>query len=132
MSHKTEVKTKLNNLTYLTKGLDKMGIKYTVKEGGELRTRGQYNVHEKVDILIHEVNGKSTNDAIGFQKTSDGTYTAIGDFWGTGISAQNLRNDATTEAKKEEVNDRLMQLGFSLDTTTVGKQDVELTFSRWS
>ena len=131
MSHKTEVKTKLNNLTYLTKGLDKMGIKYTVNENGELRTRGSYGVHEKVDVLIHEVNGRNTNDAIGFAKQDDGTYAATGDFWGTGVSAESLKCDATTSAKKEEVNDRLMQLGFSLNESEDNKQEVELTFSRW-
>jgi len=131
MSHKTEVKTKLNNLSYLTKALDKMGVKYTVKENGDLRTRGRYNVHEQVDVLIHQVNGRNVDDAIGFQKQKDGTYSATGDFFGTGLSASSLKCDATTFAKKEEVNDRLMQLGFSLAESKDAKQEVELTFSRW-
>lgn len=132
MSHKTEVKTKLNNISYITKALDELGIKYKVaEEGKQLETRGHYNVREKVEILITEVNGKTT-DAIGFQKQSDGTYACTGDFYGVGISKETLRSKTTTKAKKLETNDRLMQLGFNLESENDNNSDeLELTFTRW-
>lgn len=132
MSHKTQVKTKLDNLTYLTKGLDDLGIKYELaKENQKLTTRGRYGVHEECDVIVTEVNGRTTNDAFGFQKQKDGTYTAIGDFYGTGVSASQMRTMATTSAKKVEANERLMQLGFDLEKVTEEGQFVELEFTRW-
>lgn len=132
MSHKTEVKTKLDNLSYIKKSLDNLGYKYKeAKEGEKLTTRGSYGVHEKVDILITEVKGRNCNDAIGLQQQADGSYVATGDFWGTGVNAQQLGKELTVEAKKEETNDRLMALGFQLDQTTDAKGEIELTFTRW-
>jgi hypothetical protein len=133
MSHKTQIKTKLSNLSYITKGLDEINIKYKVaKEGETLTTRGRYSVHEKVDLIVTEINGRSTNDAFGFQKQSDGTYQVIGDFYGSGTSSTQLRNIATTAAKKCEANDRLMQLGYNLESVNNdSSQELELKFTRW-
>ena len=132
MSHKTQIKTKLDNLSFLTKGLEELNIKFRVAQNGEqLTTRGRYGVHEKVDVLITEINGRNINEAIGFQKQEDGTYTAIGDFYGTGMSEQKLRNIATSAAKKVEANERLTQLGFSLDKTEENDQEITLEFTRW-
>jgi hypothetical protein len=131
MSHKTEVKTKLDNLNYIKKALDDMNIKYNIAEEGKtLQTRGQYNVKENVEILITEVNGKRT-DAIGFQKQEDGTYSCTGDFWGLPITKEELRNRTTTGAKKLEANDLLMQQGYTLDDTVENANELELTFTRW-
>jgi len=131
VSHKTELKTALNNREYLLKALDKLKVKYSVGEGNTLTTKGNYGVHEKVEILIHEVNGHRTTDAIGFQLTEDGNYKITGDFYSTGTSASELTADATLEAKSLESNDRLMQMGFNLDHTSENSKEVELVFTRW-
>ena len=129
---KTQIKTKLNNVNYITRGLDDLGIKYKVAEKGKkLITKGNYSVHEEVDVLITEVDGKNVNEAFGFNKTEDGTYTCVGDFYMTGITESKLRNITTVAAKKLETNDKMMQLGFSLNETVDEKGEIELTYSRW-
>ena len=132
MSHKTQVKTKLDNLEYIKRGLDDLGIKYKVAdEGQKLTTKGNYSVHEPVDILVTEVDGKNINEAFGFNKNEDGTYTCVGDFYMTGMTENKLRNITTVAAKKIEANDRMMQLGFQLSETVDEKGEVELTYTRW-
>jgi len=137
MSHKTDVKTKLNNRDYVIKGLTNLGYKFEVAEIGKtLSTRGYYgNTKSNVDILItHTPDGASTNNEIGMALQADGSYVATGDFYFTrGISAQKLSNTLTVEAKKEEVNDRLMALGFQMESEfNETSQEVEYTFTRWS
>ena len=118
MSHKTEIKTKLTNLQHITNGLDAMGAKDKVAQNGEkFKTAGNWRSnkgeYEEVDILITELNGKSTGDAIGLAKQSDGTYVAMGDFYNLGLESD-LRNTLTTEAIKSESNERLSQLGYQM------------------
>ena len=132
MSHRTQVTTKLEKKNYILRALDEMGFKYKVAdEENGLVTKGRYSVHEKVDILITEANDRSTTDAIGFQKQKDGTYTAIGDFYGLRVSETSLRNLTTTNALKIETNDELMKLGFTMDNVKENNEEVELTFTRW-
>lgn len=137
MSHKTDVKTKLNSKQHILKGLTTLGYKFEVatSENG-LSTRGYYNsTKSDVDILItHTPDGQSTNNEVGLQLQKDGTYVATGDYYFTrGISAQKLTNVLTVEAKKEEVNDRLMALGFQMEQqVSENTQEVEYTFTRWS
>ena len=132
MLHKTQLSSKLNNANYITKALDEMNMQYKVAKDGEvLKTVGRFSVHEKVDILITHVNGKSIDSAVGFQKQADGTYTAIGDFYGLPINETKLRNLTTTTAKKIEINDRLMQLGYSLTNSKTVGDELELTFTSW-
>ncbi|MCP3683995.1 MAG: DUF1257 domain-containing protein [bacterium] len=130
MSHKTKIKTKLNNLEYIKKGMTELGYEYTV--GENLKTSGNYGVNEKVDILIHKIGEKPTNDAVGFRKESDGTYTAIGDFYGLGINEKTMRNHVTTMAKKCEVNDKLAQLGFDLQSSNSSGGKLELNFKSYN
>jgi len=137
MSHKTDVKTKLNNKQYVIKALQNLGYKIEVaEEGKKLTTRGYYsNTKSDVDILITETpNGKTTHNEIGLQEQEDGTFVCTGDYYfASGVSAQLLTNNLTVEAKKEEVNDRLMALGFQMNPTINEENgEVELTFERWT
>ena len=140
MSHKMEIKTELKNKKYLLKALDDLGFTYTeVTEGQTLTTKGRYGVHEKVDILI-EGNGNYNYDkSIGFRKTEDGTYTAVGDFYnlrtadGRSVSTDMLKCEVTAHAKECEVNDRLGNLMFTMDASTRKETNSEITFElkRW-
>lgn len=138
MSHKTEIKTKLNNKEFLLKALDKMGFKY--KEGENLTTQSRYGVKEKVDILI---TGNSrhnyTDNPIGFKKETDGTYSPIGDFYGLrdadgkSVSAKSLGCNSTKLSKEAEVTQRLGKLRFKMDTASrkdKGKS-ISFTMQRW-
>jgi len=137
MSHKTDVKTKLNNKQYIIKALDNLGYKFQVAEEGKtLSTRGQYSeTKSDVAILITQLpNGSDTKNEIGIAEQADGTYTCTGDYWfAKGLTTQQLTNTLTVEAKKEEVNDRLMALGFSMnEAVNETTQEVEYTFERWT
>ena len=137
MSHKTDVKTKLNNKEYIIKALQNLGYKFEVAENGnKLSTRGQYReTKSDVDILITQLpNGSDTSREIGIQEQADGSYTCTGDYWfAKGLTTQQLTNTLTVEAKKEEVNDRLMALGFSMnEEVNETTQEIEYTFERWS
>jgi len=137
MSHKTDVKTKLNNKEYIIKGLNNLGYKFEVAENNKkLSTRGRFaSTKSDVDILItHLPDGSSTNNEIGMTEQEDGSFIATGDYYfAQNLSSTKLCNTLTVEAKKVEVNDRLMALGFQMeqefnDTTN----EVEYTFTRWS
>lgn len=137
MSHKTDVKTKLDNREYVIKGLTSLGYKFQVAENGKkFTTRGYYsNTKSDVDILItHLPDGSSTDNEIGLAEQADGTFVATGDYWfAKGLSSQQLSNTLTVEAKKEEVNDRLMALGFQMEAEiNETSQEVEYTFTRWN
>ena len=136
ISHKTDVQTKLNDKNYIVKALTNLGYKFEVAEDGQtLSTRGTYSeTKSNVDILITELpSGSSTNGEIGIAKQDDGSYTCTGDFWfAKGLTTQELTNTLTVEAKKEEVNDRLMNLGFTMNSIiNETTQEVEYTFERY-
>jgi hypothetical protein len=112
---------------------------FTFKEGENLVTKGRYSVHEKVDILI-EGNGKvDFNAAIGFKKQADGTYTAVGDFYGlrtadgTSVDASMLKCEVTASAKEAEIVERLSQMGFTVDTSDSceNKKEIVVSMERW-
>jgi len=137
MSHKTDVKTKLNNKQYIIKALTHLGYKFEVAEEGKtLTTRGTYSsTKSDVAILITDLpNGSSTQREIGIAEQKDGTFTCTGDYYfAKGLNTQELTNTLTVEAKKEEVNDRLMALGFTMnEAVNETTQEVEYTFERWS
>ena len=137
MSHKTTVKTKLDNLYYLKKALDEMKCEYTIAEEGQtLRTGGNYsNTFSDVDIRIDKVNGRSTKGAVGLKKQKDGTYQAVGDFWDAGIDSTKFKGELVTGAKKSEAVERLKKKGFKLSQqANVTQKDgkyTKLTFTRW-
>lgn len=140
MSHKTEIKTELRNKKYLLKALDQLGFTYTeAAEGQKLTTRGHYRVHEEVDILING-NGKVNYDgAVGFKKQADGTYTAVGDFYGLrtadgkGVSADMLKCEVTAHSKEQELNERLGHLMFNMEAGSRKENSNEISFTlqRW-
>lgn len=136
MSHKTEIKTQLNNGHYLKEALTKLG--FTYREGENLVTRGRYGVHEKVDIIVDGNGSQNYDAAIGFKKQNDGTYTAVGDFYGLrtqdgrSVSANMLKCEVTAHSKEAELNDRLQALGFINDSSNRKETNdyIEITFSR--
>lgn len=132
MSHKTEMKLSLNNKECILKALDALNIKYQVAtETNGLTTKGHYGVHEKVDILITEVNGRNVTECIGLQYQTDGTYAATGDFHGTGYNSSGFGEKLTTEAKKIESIDMLTGMNFNLADTQETTQEVRMVFQRW-
>lgn len=135
MSHKSEIKTTLNNKSYLKKALEKLGFKYQeAKEKNGLKTKGHYSVHEEVDILL-----ENNSQSVGFRLNEDGTYTAVGDFYslkdekGNYLDAKTLGCEVTAKSKQEEISDRLMDLGFTIDqsSTVENKDKIIMKLERW-
>lgn len=134
MSHKSEVKTCLNNGNYLKQALQKIGLKYKeAEQGKKLQTKGNYGVHENVDILV-----SGQNDAVGFRKNDDNTYTAVGDFYGLKLpdgrycDARTLTGEVTAHSKEAELNDKLQSMGFIGDMTQRKENNeyIEVTYTR--
>lgn len=142
MSHKTKIKTKLDNKQYLIKGLEKMGFNIQVAEEGQsLTTKSMYGVEEPVDILITKTPGNNTSYQrdVGLKEQEDGTFTAIGDFYhlrdanGNKLSEKKFAGIVTAYSKEEEVTDRLSNLMFQMEDGTREESNEELSFTlqRW-
>lgn len=71
MSHWTKTQTKLNDREYITKALDRMGVKW--QEGGTLKHSYGDARGGKVDIRLDE--------NVGIRKEEDGTYSVVGDHY---------------------------------------------------
>jgi hypothetical protein len=87
-----------------------------------------------------ESNGKvNYNSAIGFKKQADGTYTAVGDFYGLRtadgkqVTAEMLKCEVTSHSKEIEINERLANLMFTLDPSSRVENDKEISgcLRRW-
>ena len=141
MSHKTTIKTELTNKSYLKQALTKLGFTYTeAKQGETIKTTGSYRAGiAEVDIRLDTHREKDLKGSIGFKEQKDGTFAATGDFWGMNfedgdiMTMEKLKNKVTARSKEAEINDHLLQLGFTLsneENTAKGVQ--ELTFERWN
>lgn len=139
MSHKTEVKTTLNNKGYLKRALERKGfIVEEAPEGQMLTTKGNYGVHENVDMLVKGNGAVNYNDAVGFKKNEDGTYTAVGDFYGLrtqdgqSLSANILKGEITAHSKEIQLDDTLQSIGFVNDSNQRRETNeyIEITYTR--
>ena len=135
MSHRTELKTKLDNKKYILDALGTMGCKFTEAEKGQkLRTKSNYSgVPTDVDILIHSVKDNNIKDAIGLRKEKDGTFSIVGDYWNTGISERDFTANVQMQSKKIEISDRLSEHGFDLseELNENNNKEINLVYSRY-
>jgi len=87
-----------------------------------------------VDILL-----TNNDNAVGFRQEKDGTFTAIGDFYGLrskdgkALSADVLGCEVLGKSKEEEISDRLGALGFVRDAANCSEtsQKIRMTLERW-
>lgn len=140
MSHKSQIATTLNNKKFLLKALDDLGFKYQVaEEGKKLKTKGNYNQVTDVDILITSNGTNNYNNAIGFNRESDGTYTATGDFYGLrtadgrSVTQEMLKCEVTAHSKEAEICERLSASQFHIDPTSRKEDNSSIKFElhRW-
>jgi hypothetical protein len=122
MSHKTSITTKVSNLSSLKKALDRLNIKY--REGNH-KTKGNYNVHEDVDLIIDSYGESNLNSAVGLKKQADGTYQFTGDFYemyddkGRALNSEVFKNRVENAYNFEEINEKLTPMGFICDDTNL-------------
>jgi len=141
MSHKTEVKMALTNKGFLKKVLDKLGFTYTeAKEGQTIQTTSRFqNANSGVNIRLETQKGRHLEGAIGFREEKDGTWTAVGDFYGLAfedgerMTVENLKNKVTARSKEAEIQEHLMQLGFEMSLENAqSKNGIQtMTYERW-
>jgi hypothetical protein len=129
----------LTNREYLKKALDKLGFKYKEATNGTLKTKNRFSSKEiaDVDILVEGQGDKNFDDAFGFKLKADGSYEAVGDFYGLTtdkgerVSELFVKEEIVSSAKQAEINERLMALDFTTSETTETKQYINMSFSRW-
>ena len=134
MSHKTELKTKLDNKKYILDALTQMDCKYKeAEEGKKLKTESQFSgVATDVDILVSNIGGKNVKNAVGLNKQTDGSFSIVGDYWGTGINERDFTSNLQMQSKKLETSDRLAEHGFDLsETLSETKNEVKLVYKRY-
>lgn len=131
MSHKTTIKTKITNKTSLKNALNKLGIKF---QEGKLKTKGNYAVHEDVDILLNDYGSNSLNDSIGFKQDNNGNYNFTGDFYalrddkGKSVTQKELTNRITNAYNFEELNNKLGSMGFNTNSTEIDFSNKEINY----
>lgn len=134
MSHKSEIAIELKSKKHLLEALKALGFNYIeAKEGETLKTQGHYNQVAEVDILLTD-----QNSAVGFKQQKDGTYIAVGDFYGLqkngrSFDKNTMKCEVTAHAKEAEVNDRLSALMFTMDSNTRKEtnETISCSFQRW-
>jgi len=134
MSHKTTIKTELTSKEYLTKALTKLGFNFKECNDCSLVTKGNYGVREKVDVLITD-----NNSSVGFRKSKDGTFEAVGDFYGMRtkdgkyLTEQLLKEQVTSASKELEIADSLQNMSFCEMTGSRSETDeyIEVNYERW-
>jgi len=135
MSHRTELKTKLDNKKYILDALTQMGCEFKEAEKGKtLKTESQFNgVPADVDVLISKVNGKNIKNSVGIKEQTDGTFSIVGDYWQTGINQNEFTSQIQMTSKKLETSDRLSEMGFDLseELAASDKQEVKLVYKRY-
>lgn len=132
MSHWTKVKTKLSSMETLKKALTRMGLDFA--EGDHTIT--QYGTTEKAEIKL--------DNAVGFSRQEDGTFSMVGDFWHS--KNPKLRKyygknklfeeEVSTAYAVEEVKDKLEAQNFFCTSNAeaeVGQDGlITMTFESWS
>jgi len=133
MSHKVELKTRLDNKKYILDALSQLGYKVTEAKNGEsLSTKSQFKgVATNADIIVNSKNGKNINSSFGFRKEKDNSYSVVGDFWGTDVTQDEFMSSIQMKSKKLETVDSLSNLGFDIKHEVQLSQELHLTFSRY-
>lgn len=84
MSHKSTISLKITDESALGETLTKMGLQFEKAETTNgLRTKSNYGsqAESEVHILLKKDAKGHTMQGVGFKKESDGTFTAVGDFF---------------------------------------------------
>lgn len=131
MSHWTKIGTKISEMDALKKALERMGLEYS--EGKH--SIKQYNTTEKAEIKL--------DDAVGFSRQKDGTFSMVGDFYHSRnpklrryySNTQNFTDDLQTAYAIEESTLRMEEQQFTCTENSEGAvgEDglIRMTFERF-
>jgi len=133
VSHFTQVETKINDLVALKAALAELGMEYEEASENQLvKVRGW-----KGSTLAAEARIKASKSYdIGLQKTEEGTYKLVADWWGieeeTNETQQVIQQRLVRCYAKHKVKAEVAKQGFTLDEEQVEADGtIRLAVSKW-
>lgn len=130
MSHFTQVKTKITDITTLKKALEELGYGYIE---GDVKVRGWRGITERADLAVST--GSPYN--IGFRRSEDGSYEVIADWWGvqsrTGLSERAFVRNVNQRYAYHKVVDEVTRRGYMVSEDEVTADNtIRLVVRKWS
>jgi len=112
MSHYTLTKTRISNLSTLSKVMEDLGLQFEIGEG--LTIKG-YAETKEVDIKVKGNSRFNHEFEFGFKLMPDGTYEMIYDTYYN----ENLQREILQNYTKEELTEKFLRKGLSLSDAEV-------------
>ena len=123
MSHFTRIKTKIQDLEYLKKALEKLGYNY--KEGN-IEIEG-YSGTKKVSLAIYPESGYP----IGFRKKGK-EYELVADWWRVNVKKEKFINSLTQTYSYYTVVNESQKEGFNIVSEEKLKDGaIKIVVQRW-
>jgi hypothetical protein len=128
MSHFSQIKTKLRNLSSLQLALNDAGVKW---QHGPKPVRGYQGKTETAEVVVEQANGYD----LGFKRNSQsGEYELVADlqYWQQPLSVDGFLNQVTQRYAYHTVVNESANQGFQV-SEQVNNQDgsVRLVLQRW-
>lgn len=129
MSHFSQIKTKLRNLSSLQLALDDAGIRW---EAGPRTVRGYEGKTQTAEVVIQQENGYD----VGFKRSEEsGDYELVADlqYWQQPLSVDGFLNRVTQRYAYHTVVNESATQGFQV-SEQVDNQDgsIRLVLQRWA
>lgn len=134
MSHISKIETKIKDLAFLKKALDKLNMQYReAKEGERINVLG-YGKDEVIDDCVMEIKTGSKY-GIGICKV-EGNYEVVADWWAietfTGEKQEEIMNRITRKYAYETVMDKVHAMGYGvIQEEQDVKNNLRITVRRW-
>jgi hypothetical protein len=134
VSHITKVDTKINDLLFLKKALQTLGIRFIEAEEGEPLTLKGYGKNEIITGCIMEIKTGSSY-SIGIRRKEKG-YEVVADWWAietfTEQKQEDIMNRITRQYAYETIMDKVRGLGYSIvQEEQDKKENLRITVRRW-
>lgn len=129
MSHFSQIKTKLRNLSSLQLALDDAGVRW---QAGPKLVRGYQGKTETAEVVVEQDNGYD----LGFKRSDkSGDYELVADlqYWQQPLSVDGFLNQVTQRYAYHTVVNESANKGFQV-AEQVSNQDgsIRLVLQRWS
>ncbi|MEM8502126.1 MAG: DUF1257 domain-containing protein [Cyanobacteria bacterium P01_D01_bin.1] len=128
MSHFSQIKTKLRNLSSLQLALSDTGIRW---QAGPRPVRGYQGDTETAEIVIEQDNGYD----VGFKQNSEtGNYELVADlqYWKQPLSVQGFLNQVTQRYAYHTIVNESATQGFQVSEQAANEDgSIRLVLQRW-
>lgn len=128
MSHFSQIKTKLRNLSSLQAALTDVGSKW---QAGPRSVRGYQGQNETAEVVIEQTNGYD----IGFKRNDQtGDYQLVADlqYWQQPLSVDGFLNQVTQRYAYHTVLSETSQQGFQVAEQAANEDgSIRLVLQRW-